>query len=68
MEKFKKNSVKTISHIIIFLVFFVLIFDFFFADELGLRNNYWFISIEIILFFLFLLFEFLKWKTRSQSK
>ena len=60
--------IRFISKIVIIAALIVLLFDFFFADDFGIRYDNWYIGFRILIVFLFLLFEFLKWKTKPHSK
>jgi len=60
--------IRFISKIIITVALIGLLFDFFFADDFGIRHENWYMGLRAIVIFLFLLFEFLKWKTKPHSK
>lgn len=58
--------IRLISKIIIIVALIVLLFDFFFADNFDIRHENWYIGFRIFIVLLFLLFEFLKWKTKPK--
>ena len=62
------TMIRFISKIIIIIALIVLIFDFFFADDFGIRHDNWYIFLRLSIVLLFLIFEYLKWKTKPQSK